>query len=79
MLALLFGGAIREGGGSPGLQRRFLLGIERIALGLPLQFNAGAIVLDVAGRVAVQVADVETGALAFLVALSLDAMAGRRP
>jgi hypothetical protein len=57
-----------------GLHRGLLLGVERVAFAFPLHFDAGAVILDVAGRVAVQVAHVEARLLALLVALDLDAV-----
>jgi hypothetical protein len=54
----------------------FLLGVERVALRLPLQVDAGLVVLHVAGRVAVQVANIEArpGFLAVLLAFDADAV-----
>src|SRR5690606_8573669 len=46
--------------GGFGLELRLLGRIKRVTFGLPFHINASAVVLDVAGRVAVQVPNIET-------------------
>jgi hypothetical protein len=73
---LLLGSARLQLVGCFGLQPGLLLGVERVAFRLPLHLDAGLVVLHVAGRVAVQVANVETraGFLAELLAFDADAV-----
>src|SRR5205823_5476413 len=66
LLLGLLGFALLQLLGRLGRQQRLLLGIERVALGLPVQLHAGLVVLHVAGRVAVHVADVEARPRFFL-------------
>jgi hypothetical protein len=73
---LLLGSAGLQLLGRLGEHPGFLLGVEGVALRLPLQVDAGLVVLDVAGRVAIQVADIEarSGFLAVLLAFDADAV-----
>ena len=73
---LLFGGSGLQLLGRLGEHPGFLFGVEGVALRFPLQVDAGLVVLDVAGRVAIQVADIEArpGFLAVLLAFDADAV-----
>ena len=71
---LLLDGAGLQLCGCFGLQLRLLLGIEGVAFAFPAHFNPGTVVFHVARRVAVKVADVETGLLPLLVSIHPDAV-----